>query len=247
MHPLCIFSVVALVLSSVYACEEICKSGTISKIMDKYTTDVLEPYFLRKEKELQVSHSLDPLRIAIKLDCPGVLIANVFGHFRGKCQRNGVTPEGCPNPDCPSRCGTPGSMVHFYSTLRRLAFESFFDVIKNHTDTASPTYRQIQARVEQGRESRKRETPMRFQPRPDANHDVSLPILYMRQPFEIQPDVDRALNSKRERHSTHVAVSLGRIPSELETICGRLSKESETDLKHCSWRTEMTKFILQYP
>ncbi|KAL1743522.1 hypothetical protein HDZ31DRAFT_40696 [Schizophyllum fasciatum] len=41
--------------------------------------------------------------------------------FHGKCQQNGVDPPGCPNPDCPVVCGTPGSLVHFYPTLRQIA------------------------------------------------------------------------------------------------------------------------------
>lgn len=46
------------------------------------------------------------------------------GYFHGKCQRDGVEPPGCPNPDCPVVCGTPGSLVHFYSKLRFIAFNA---------------------------------------------------------------------------------------------------------------------------
>ncbi|TRM63636.1 hypothetical protein BD626DRAFT_494931 [Schizophyllum amplum] len=51
----------------------------------------------------------------------GMLTAIFPSYFHGKCQRNGVEPPGCPNPDCPVVCGTPGSLVHFYSTLREIA------------------------------------------------------------------------------------------------------------------------------
>ncbi|KAH9973753.1 hypothetical protein BGW80DRAFT_221525 [Lactifluus volemus] len=43
-------------------------------------------------------------------------------YFHGKCQRNGVDPPGCPNPDCAVVCGTPGSLVHFFPTLRLISF-----------------------------------------------------------------------------------------------------------------------------
>ncbi|KAG7095413.1 hypothetical protein E1B28_006162 [Marasmius oreades] len=244
MRSFCVSTLVALLLfSSAYACEEVCKSGTISKLMDKYTTDVLEPYFARKEEQFQVPHSLDPLRHAIQLECPDVLNANVFGYFRGKCQRNGIEPKGCPNPDCPSRCGTPGSMVHFFPKLRRLGFESIRTVIKNHTDPTSPTYKQIQARVEQGRELRKKGAPMRFQPRTYGNRDIPISVLYMRQPFEIHPKMEDVYNHKRSGDSD----ILHEFVPGFEASCGYKAEESGTDLKNCSWEAEMKNFILQFP
>ncbi|KAI5834204.1 hypothetical protein EV122DRAFT_217219 [Schizophyllum commune] len=57
--------------------------------------------------------------------------------FHGKCQQNGVDPPGCPNPDCPVVCGTPGSMVHFYPVLRQIAFNQTRALISNATEQYS--------------------------------------------------------------------------------------------------------------
>ena len=58
-------------------------------------------------------------------------------YFHGKCQQNGVDPPGCPNPDCPVVCGTPGSMVHFYPVLRQIAFNQTRALISNATEQYS--------------------------------------------------------------------------------------------------------------
>ena len=59
-------------------------------------------------------------------------------YFHGKCQVNGVNPPGCPNPDCPVVCGTPGSLVHFFPTLRGIAYNQtrkrLDDLAKKHIE-----------------------------------------------------------------------------------------------------------------
>ncbi|KAK1224792.1 hypothetical protein PQX77_012276 [Marasmius sp. AFHP31] len=217
-------------------------NGTVEEVMRRYYT-VVEPHFARKEQELQVPRALDPLRQAFQLYSPDALHRYIFKFFRGKCQRNGIEPEGCPNPDCPSRCGTPGSMVHFYPTFRRLAFTAIRDTIKNQTAVGSPVYKQIQARVEQKRVVGAKEAPLRLLPRAYANRDMSVPILYMRQPFEVYPEVEGPLFKRGE----DFANAMEKLPSEFESDCGFQAKESPTDLSNCSWEREMKGFILQFP
>ncbi|KAH9819496.1 hypothetical protein DFH28DRAFT_1145274 [Melampsora americana] len=71
------------------------------------------------------------------------------GYFHGKCQRviDGVykNPVGCPNPDCPVVCGTPGSMVHFYDKLVSIVFE----VMQKSLHTSLPTSGTAFERLEQ--------------------------------------------------------------------------------------------------
>ncbi|KAJ7869140.1 hypothetical protein B0H14DRAFT_2727897 [Mycena olivaceomarginata] len=53
------------------------------------------------------------------------------GWFHGKClDAKGNEPKGCPNYDCSIRCGTPGSMIHFYYDFYRISFAT--------TNTTSP-------------------------------------------------------------------------------------------------------------
>ncbi|KAL0577195.1 hypothetical protein V5O48_004793 [Marasmius crinis-equi] len=238
--------VLCILPALVFACEEVCMNGTVAETLRIYTTRVLEPLFGHKEQELQAPRCLDPLRRAVQVHSPDALHSYIFkGFFHGKCQRNGIEPEGCPNPDCPSRCGTPGSMVHFYSTFRRLAFNAIRDTIGNQTENGSPVYKQMEACIEQRGTVRRKEAPLRLLPRVYANRDLSLPILYMREPFEVYPGVEGAMFKRQKEQS--VATHLQDLAQELEGYCGLEAKESRTDLKKCSWEKEMKKFILQYP
>lgn len=72
----------------------------------------------------------------------------IFPHyFHGKCARNGVDPPGCPNPDCPVVCGTPGSMVHFFPTLRFIAYNETRTRLEAAVAPGSDAYQQIEQNV----------------------------------------------------------------------------------------------------
>jgi len=68
-------------------------------------------------------------------------------YFHGKCQRDGVEPQGCPNPDCPVVCGTPGSLVHFFPTLRFIAFKSTRDTLQRLCSPSSDEYKKTEQAV----------------------------------------------------------------------------------------------------
>lgn len=68
--------------------------------------------------------------------------------FHGKClDDDGNTPPGCPNPDCPVVCGTPGSMVHFYPKLRYIAFNETYHLFQDLADPSSKVYKQVENTV----------------------------------------------------------------------------------------------------
>ncbi|RPD61479.1 hypothetical protein L227DRAFT_574555 [Lentinus tigrinus ALCF2SS1-6] len=68
--------------------------------------------------------------------------------FHGKClDDDGNTPPGCPNPDCPVVCGTPGSMVHFYSKLRYIAFNQTYHLLEALAAPGSDTYQKVEDMV----------------------------------------------------------------------------------------------------
>ncbi len=76
-------------------------------------------------------------------------------YFHGKCQRfskDGQNPPGCPNPDCPVVCGTPGSLVHFYSTLRLITFNDTKTVLEKLAQPDSPTFNEILQQVNDARQ-----------------------------------------------------------------------------------------------
>ncbi|KAJ7178523.1 hypothetical protein C8R43DRAFT_1117899 [Mycena crocata] len=76
------------------------------------------------------------------------------GFFHGKCQNptTGVEPEGCPNPDCPVVCGTPGSICHFYDIFAQLAFNATQQTLVSCASPDSPSYRTLEENVSQHRE-----------------------------------------------------------------------------------------------
>ncbi|KAK0458904.1 uncharacterized protein EV420DRAFT_1334075 [Desarmillaria tabescens] len=67
--------------------------------------------------------------------------------FHGKCQVNGVDPDGCPNPDCPVVCGTPGSLIHFYPILLEIVYNSTMAVVQDITSPHSDAYQETQKTV----------------------------------------------------------------------------------------------------
>ncbi|KAF7316356.1 Glycoside hydrolase family 79 protein [Mycena indigotica] len=66
-------------------------------------------------------------------------------YFHGKCQnpKTGIDPVGCPNPDCPVVCGTPGSMVHFYDVLVEIVHNSTLNSIAESFDEHSTAFQAI--------------------------------------------------------------------------------------------------------
>ena len=69
--------------------------------------------------------------------------------FRGKCQnpKTGIDPPGCPNPDCPVVCGTPGSIVHFYGELQNRAFNSTVQVIEQMLRPSSEEFKKVEEKM----------------------------------------------------------------------------------------------------
>ncbi|KAG1729247.1 hypothetical protein EDB19DRAFT_1743915 [Suillus lakei] len=145
-------------------------------------------------------------------------------YFHGKCQdANGVNPPGCPNPDCPKVCGTPGSMVHFYPILVKIVFDCTTNVLGNLTEPGSKSYGQIQqtvmADVEKGQMKR------------------------MENLSRIMPLRSRAAIQARSTHS--IQQGLKKIMEELQPTM--LKTCGGSNLSFCTWEQPMKEFILQYP
>ncbi|KAJ4474152.1 hypothetical protein C8R41DRAFT_743775, partial [Lentinula lateritia] len=121
---------------STSACEGDCITNTTNEfirlyatplktLLDHTNTDLASRFNLPSSSQC-VSHLQDAYATIAYAYLENAIFPS---YFHGKCQQrtaNGtlVNPPGCPNPDCPVVCGTPGSMVHHYDALRNITVNS---------------------------------------------------------------------------------------------------------------------------
>lgn len=91
--------------------------------------------------------------------------------FHGKCLNDqGIEPDGCPNPDCSIVCGTPGSMVHYYSKLRFIAFNETYHHLERLCTPGTDAYKRAeQAVVAAAGHDERRRSPSRIYSRAVSN------------------------------------------------------------------------------
>lgn len=152
-------------------------------------------------------------------------------YFHGKCQRNGVDPVGCPNPDCPVVCGTPGSLVHFYSKLQYIAFNETTSLLGSLCSPGSDTYAEVERTVLR-----------------DASRPARRMLRYTRSMTHPIPGIDSHTTSgfpfaKRDQNAMKAQLKniLHQLPTLMQEQCGGRS------LSDCSWETDMKKYILSFP
>jgi hypothetical protein len=156
--------------------------------------------------------------------------------FHGKCEDSttGIDPPGCPNPDCPVICGTPGSIVHFYSKFRSLAFDATVHLFDEIIQPSSAAYQKFEASVISATSSspsqEKRQRMVRFMREADR---VAKPRIGFYNGKNIEK---RAPKDTRDELQAIVR----QFPSEMKSVCG-------DDLSSCSWEAEFKKFILSFP
>ncbi|KAJ7185480.1 hypothetical protein C8R46DRAFT_1185202 [Mycena filopes] len=143
------------------------------------------------------------------------------GYFHGKCQdlQTGVDPEGCPNPDCPVVCGTPGSLVHFYSKLRYIAFNDTRHLLASCASASTSSVEDI---------------AFTHQPRSNSDTTLAPRILRFRraatEPSASREDVNRVVQD-----------ALKKIPDQMNVTCGG------SGYPNCSWEKAMKEYILTFP
>ncbi|KAI0754389.1 hypothetical protein C8Q80DRAFT_1094148 [Daedaleopsis nitida] len=179
---------------------------------------------------------LAPIMTAYRKDAYKRMETAIFpSYFHGKClDSNGVTPSGCPNPDCPIVCGTPGSLVHFFPKLRYIAFNQTYHFLESLADPNSSTYQQVEkmvvAAASRKTNDERRRTYSRIFPR-GADGVPIIPMLKVR-----SPDVKAGLKA-----------ILAQIHALLEETCGGSGEENTNGLPSCSWEREMKEYILVFP
>lgn len=149
-------------------------------------------------------------------------------YFRGKCQnpKTGIDPPGCPNPDCPVVCGTPGSIVHFYNIFRDRALNATVQCIEPILDSNSVEFKEAERRVEEAAGSTRRKTTSRF---------------ISRRPPTCE-------NGGRGESVRATLVDLFRPFRQMMIVaCGGTPEGKFNGLPGCSWEKEFKSYILSFP
>lgn len=176
---------------------------------------------------------MEPILAAWHKDAyPGLETAIFPSYFHGKCQRGPdlVEPNGCPNPDCPVICGTPGSMVHFYATLTYIAYNETSHQLKTITRPGTKAYQAVERNViskAQGGSS----TNRRRRNIASTLGGTRLPR-HLRHEQKLKDELRRIMNQ---------------MPLRLEKACGGSGTGAMNGLPNCSWEKRMKEYILSYP
>ena len=157
-------------------------------------------------------------------------------YFHGKCENatTGIDPPGCPNPNCPVVCGTPGSIVHFYSKFCSLAFDATVHLFDEIIKPSSAAYQKFEASVVSATSSspsaENRQRMVRFMREVDW---VAKPRVGFYKGKNIEK---RASEDIRDKLQT----ILQQFTSKMKSICGN-------ELRFCSWEAEFKQYILSFP
>ena len=139
-------------------------------------------------------------------------------YFHGKClYANGTVPNGCPNPDCPVVCGTPGSMVHFFPILTQIVFNQVSGQVTNITSPRTKVYQRVKKMVLADAQKTRGSALSR------APRSAKL----------------------RARGTTATEKQFREIMKDFPTMM--LAACGGSNLSQCRWETYMKKFILKYP
>lgn len=148
-------------------------------------------------------------------------------YFHGKCLRDGVTPPGCPNPDCDVVCGTPGSLVHFYPKLRYIAFNRTRSGLQALVAPGSDVYNQVERVVLDSANQGQEDIPRR---------DGRISRFSLSNSRRSDDDIRSQLKN-----------ILANLPSIMERVCGGTGSGETNGLPDCSWAAPMKEYILTFP
>ncbi|KAI0641562.1 hypothetical protein C8Q79DRAFT_1078055 [Trametes meyenii] len=235
------FSFVPFLLAvpaTVNACEGDCIVGITNAFLGNYSTPVRAAMTSVAKQISGILHSRPDTQTALGYLQPilqayqeqsyqGMETAIFPNYFHGKClDSNGVEPAGCPNPDCPIVCGTPGSLVHFYPKLRYIAFNQTYHLLQALSTPGSDTYKRVeQAVVDAASPGHGERTSKSTSPK------MLVPVFLKR-----EQDIKNELKS-----------ILTQLRSLLGDACGANGSDETNGLPECSWEQAMKDFILTFP
>ena len=149
----------------------------------------------------------------------------------------GIDPPGCPNPDCPVVCGTPGSIVHFYDKFCSLAFDATVHLFDEIINPSSGAYQEFEKGVISAASSsssvEKRKRIVRFMRESDW---LAGPRLGFDKSKNIEKRVEPAIRDKLQ-------TILQEFPSKLKAVC----RGDSTELASCKWEAAFKQYILSFP
>ncbi|PSR79163.1 hypothetical protein PHLCEN_2v7134 [Hermanssonia centrifuga] len=236
LHLLAFFAVPV----TVSACEGDCIVGITNAFISNYTDPVhgvleniasqISNMLPKHPSSASSLHYLKPITDAYSKDAYDGMETAIFpNYFHGKCQQNGVDPPGCPNPDCPVVCGTPGSLVHFYGKLRYIAFNQTKHILQSLATPGSDTYQQVEQDVLNAA---------------NANMKRMSRIYAHANPYGTTP---MFLKKREDDIKTNLKRILAKIPSLMERTCGGSGDGETNGLSDCSWEDPMKAYILSFP
>ncbi|KAH9941812.1 uncharacterized protein BXZ73DRAFT_88218 [Epithele typhae] len=160
----------------------------------------------------------------------------IFPHyFHGKClDASGREPNGCPNPNCPIVCGTPGSMVHFFPKLRYIAFNETYHLLQALSTPGTETYDAVERAVLDAADK---------DPKRAARRGLPPPASWARSLASANP----APGSRRPDIKAGLRNIMQQVHALLEETCGGSGVEATNGLPRCSWEKEMKEYILTFP
>ncbi|KAI0659723.1 hypothetical protein C8Q70DRAFT_1153655 [Cubamyces menziesii] len=279
----------ATVPATVSACEGDCMVGVTNAWLGNYTSPVNFVWLkvAQQISDIMPGHPdtqtvlgyLQPLLTAYKKQAyQGMEMAIFPNYFHGKClDSDGNEPDGCPNPDCPIVCGTPGSLVHFYPKLRFIAYNQTYHLLQSIVDPETDTYQQVEQAIMNAAASDhgdRRRSYSRIYPRVlsdavnvghnnKASHSgsgsgssaagrdsvpASRPTDSSRSASLGSPKMLVPVFLKRAQDIKPALKSvLEQAHGLLANACGADGVEATNGLPHCSWEVIMKEFILSYP
>ena len=191
---------------------------------------------------------LQPIRSTYETSSyEGMRTAIFPSYFHGKCQRNGADPPGCPNPDCPVVCGTPGSLVHFFPKLRFIVFNHVRNTLERLCTPGNEAYEKSERAVVQAaarhrrRGGERRRVPWFEYAVTGAGGELARSVAQER-------NLSYAYARKRtEDVKKRFEKTMRQVPILLEEACGGRVSEDENALPKCSWESSMKSYILTFP
>ncbi|KAK7012669.1 hypothetical protein R3P38DRAFT_3017141 [Favolaschia claudopus] len=246
MHLSLLYTVILLAIPTlVVACEGSCITDTTAKMHNNYNKpvacalsnigqEIIDTYNLNSvpgSPTISIPTLLQPMTTCYNNISFDALETALFPHFfHGKClDADGNEPDGCPDPDCPIVCGTPGSIVHFYSMWYHISYNTTVASFSSCADPRSTQYKTLQKRILAHLPKSKTETGPGPQVLRSRRSGVS--------------DHDEASTSLilEEHVGSSLKHILARFPQRLEECCGGAKIPS------CIWEKQMKKLVLSFP
>ncbi|KAF5310686.1 hypothetical protein D9619_008117 [Psilocybe cf. subviscida] len=246
-----IFCILAVALSSqllqVSACEGECISGLTNALLgnfsrplnialEKMAGTIVTRLIPNSEYARDPISLLSPIISSYNKRAYDTMEQAVFpGYFHGKCQdpTTGIDPPGCPNPDCPVRCGTPGSIVHFYGKFIKIAFATTAELIGEITEPDASSYKLVEKSVKDAISNSKARR--------------SYPPFIFRG-SKLLSGNQRRLSTRNDHVKDELNDIFGQAKSILADICGGVSASDHgKDLPNCRWEQRFKQYILSFP